>query len=445
MTSPTVDLLQTLIRNTCVNDGMPNSGHEHRSVASIADFLGAQGELFEPVPGRQSVVYRIAGTDPEAPALMLMGHTDVVPVNPEGWSVDPFAGEIADGFVWGRGAIDMLNLTASMTVVFRRYLSGELDPLPGDLVFLAVADEENSGTHGARPLVRDRWDLVHCDYLLTEIAYPPITTASGIGYPVNVAEKGPHWTRLTSHGTPGHGSVPYGADNAIGPMVQALAGVFETPAPIVITDIWREFVDTLGFSPARRDALLDPDRVDTEIDALAAEDPRFAAYVHACTHLTVSPNVFEGGIKANVVPEHAEAQIDLRALPGQTRDDVDQYLRKAMGSAGDRIELHPVADHEASASAPGNPLWDTIVDSIEDHTGTRRVVPTITPAATDARFFRSRGTTAYGVGLFDESIAFPDFLSMFHGHNERVSIRSLDLTTALLETILQRWGERSAS
>ena len=444
MTSPTVELLQTLIRNQCVNDGTPASGHEYRSVESIAEFLGAQGTLFEPVAGRQSSIYRIPGTAPGAPALMLMGHTDVVPVNRDGWSIDPFAAEIADGYVWGRGAIDMLNLTASMATVFRRYLTGELDPLPGDLVFLAVADEENSGTYGAHPLVRDRWDLVHCDYLLTEIAYPPITTAAGIGYPVNVAEKGPHWTRLTAQGTPGHGSVPYGADNAIAPMVDALAGVFRTPAPVVITDVWRSFVETLGFPDDRRDALLDPDRVDEEIDAMAVEDPRFAAYVHACTHLTVSPNVFEGGIKANIVPEHAEAQIDLRALPGQSREDVDQYLRKAMGAAGARIDLHPMADHEASASPPGNPLWDTIVDSIEHHTGTRRIVPTITPAATDARFFRERGVVAYGVGLFDERIAFPDFLSMFHGHDERVSVQSADLTTALLETLLEGWRGRTS-
>jgi acetylornithine deacetylase/succinyl-diaminopimelate desuccinylase-like protein len=414
-------------------------------VASIADYLGAPGERFEPAPGRLSSVYRVPGTDPDAPALMLMGHTDVVAANPDGWSVDPFAADIGDGFVWGRGAIDMLNLTASMAVVFEGFLSGRLQPLPGDLVFLAVADEENAGGLGARPLVDDRWDLVHCDYLLTEIAYPSIRTTSGPGYPVSVSEKGPHWTRMRSRGTPGHGSVPYGTDNAIAAMVEALSGVFSMPPPVVITEEWRAFVDSLGFDADRTEALTDPDRLDAEIELIAADDPRFAAYVHACTHLTVSPNVLEGGVKANVVPEHAEAQVDLRALPGQTREDVDQHLRKAMGSAGDRIELIPMADHVANSSPLGNPLWDTIVDAIEENTGTRRVVPTIMPATTDARFFRARGVTAYGVGLFDDRIAFADFLAMFHGHDERVSLDSVEMTTRLLESILEGWRTRTSN
>ena len=250
---------------------------------------------------------------------------------------------------------------------------------------------------------------------------------------------------VRSRGTPGHGSVPYGTDNAIAAMVEALSGVFSMPPPVVITDEWRAFVDSLGFDADRTEALTDPDRLDAEIELIAADDPRFAAYVHACTHLTVSPNVLEGGVKANVVPEHAEAQVDLRALPGQTREDVDQHLRKAMGSAGDRIELIPMADHVANSSPLGNPLWHTIVDAIEKNTGTRLVVPTIMPATTDARFFRARGVTAYGVGLFDDRIAFADFLAMFHGHDERVSLDSVEMTTRLLESILEGWRARTSN
>jgi acetylornithine deacetylase/succinyl-diaminopimelate desuccinylase-like protein len=439
--TPTIDLLQALIRNACVNDGTPGSGQEHRSVTTLGDFFGRAGTVFEPAPGRQSVVYRVPGTDPSAPTLMLMGRTDVVPANPAGWSCDPFGGEIADGFVWGRGAVDMLNLTAAMATVFAPYLAGELEPPPGGLAFLAVADEENAGGLGARPLVDDRWDLVACDYLLTEIAYPAIVTAQGPGYPVAVGEKGPHWTIVRSRGTPGHGSVPYGASNALAPLVDALAGLFSNPSPVMITPEWNAFVDALGLAEEDRADLLDPDRVDDAIDRLAVTDPRFAAYVHACTHLTVSPNVISGGVKANMVPEVGEAQIDVRSLPGQTRTDVDQHLRKAMGSAGDRVELIPMADHAANSSSMTNPLWDTIVDSLEDLTGSRRVVPTLMPATTDARFFRSRGVVAYGVGLFDDRIAFPDFLAMFHGHDERIGVESVELTTRLLERIVGRWSE----
>ncbi len=136
-----VELLQELIRNRCVNDGTPESGQEVRSVATIADLLGERGVVVEPLPGRQSVIYRVPGTNPESPALLLLPHLDVVPANPAGWEVDPFAAEITDGFVWGRGAIDMLNVTAAMLVVFGEFWRGARAPLPGDLILAAVADE----------------------------------------------------------------------------------------------------------------------------------------------------------------------------------------------------------------------------------------------------------------------------------------------------------------
>lgn len=439
MPDPAVDLLVELIRNRCVNDGSPDSGQERRSAETITGFLGPGATVFEPRPGRTSVVYRVPGTDPDAPRLMLMGHTDVVPVNEAGWSRDPFGGEIRDGFVWGRGAIDMLNLTAAMAVAFKPYLTGDLPQPPGDLLYLAVADEEAAGGLGAAPLVRDRWDLVACEYLLTEIAYPPLPSGDGLVYPVSTGEKGPFWTRLHATGTPGHGSVPFGADNALAPLAAALDGLFRTPVPVSISEDWRTFVGGLGLEEERVAELTDPDRVDEAIDRLVSEDPRFAAYVHACTHMTVSPNTLRGGVKANVVPDRAVAEVDVRGVPGQTRRDVDQHLRKAMGSAGDRIELAPVADHPGNSSSRSTPLWDTVVDSIEDLTGSRRVVPTLMPAATDARFFRDKGTVAYGVGLFDERISFGEFLSMFHGHDERVSVDSVGSTTRLMERILVRW------
>ncbi|MEX0756861.1 MAG: M20/M25/M40 family metallo-hydrolase, partial [Acidimicrobiia bacterium] len=181
------------------------------------------------------------------------------------------------------------------------------------------------------------------------------------------------------------------------------------------------------------------EQIDDAIDEVAVEDPRLAAYLHACTHLTVSPNVIRSGVKSNVIPDTAHGEVDFRALPGQDRSDVDAHIRKAAGNAADRLEIIPVGDQVASDSPVGTTLWECIVDSIESHTGSRRVVPTMMPAATDARFFRQKGVTAYGVGLFDEAMSFPDFLSMFHGHDERVSVASVESTTALLATILSRW------
>ncbi|HZP30927.1 MAG TPA: M20/M25/M40 family metallo-hydrolase, partial [Acidimicrobiia bacterium] len=189
-TEEVTDLLRQMIRNACVNDGKVESGGEVRNVDLLDDYLGTAGfdvERFEPQPGRSSLVARIEGSDPDAPSLLLMGHTDVVPVNVDGWTRDPFAGEVVDGFVWGRGAIDMLNLTASQAVAFRRLAQSGFTPR-GTLIYLAVADEEALGTWGAHWLIDHEHEAVYADYVLTESGgwHMPGTTPK---LPVLVAEK----------------------------------------------------------------------------------------------------------------------------------------------------------------------------------------------------------------------------------------------------------------
>jgi acetylornithine deacetylase/succinyl-diaminopimelate desuccinylase-like protein len=438
MSSPVVELLRELIRNRCVNDGTAGSGEEHRSVASLREFLGVQGTVIEPVPGRQSLVFRIEGSDPAAPSLALVPHLDVVPVDPTGWSVDPFAAEIVDGFVYGRGAVDMLNVTAAMAVAAGPYLRGEKVPR-GDLVFAAVADEEAGGRLGAKPLVDEHWDLVKADYLLTEVAYPSLTVGGQRSVPVSIGEKGAYWSTLKTSGAPGHGSAPYGTDNALHKLITALAGVIDAPQPAEISEEWAHFVEHLGLDPESVRRLTDVDELDAEIDRIAAEDPALARYIHAATHLTISTNVLDAGTKTNMVADRATAQIDIRGLPGMSRDTVDAHLRKAMGAGADQVEILPVMDGDATVSPVGNALWEAIGDAVEQLDGHRNLAPTLMTVATDARFWRARGTVAYGVGLFDERMGFSEMLSLFHGHDERVSIGSVDRTTTLYEMVLERF------
>ncbi len=439
-----LELLQALIRNECVNDGTIESGHEHRSVSTLAAYFGQPGDVFEAAPGRQSIVYRVPGRDESAPSLMLMGHLDVVPVTPQGWTVDPFAADVTGGYVWGRGAVDMLNLTAAMATVFRRYLTGERPQPAGDLLYLGVADEEAGGAHGAQWLLEHHPESVAVEYLLTEIAFPPIESGTGeLVYPVKVGEKGPHWRRILARGTPSHGSQPYGTNNAFVRIARAVAALAEEPSPIEIVPEWARFVRGLELPPDQEQALLDPDRIDAEIDRLAVTSPVLARYVHACTHLTVSPNVGVAGTKMNTVADFAEAQIDIRALPGQDQTTVDDHFRKVLGPGYEEMEFIAEMDHAASSSPTQGPLWEAICDGIESMTGSRRVVPAMTPATTDARFFRARGTKAYGVGMFDELDEFSLFLSMFHGNDERVSVASLGATHVLLERIIERFFERA--
>lgn len=439
MAGEVAELLQALIRNACVNDGSPDSGFEARNAATIGEYLGEAGERFEPHPGRVSLLYRVPGGTPGSPSLMLMGHTDVVPVSPEGWSVDPFAGERRHGFIWGRGAIDMLDQTAAMAVVFKRVLTGELR-LPGDVAFLAVADEEAGGRLGARALVEDHWPLVASDFLLTEIATPALEGRSGRAIPVTVAEKGPQWRRLRASGTPGHGSQPYGTRNAVTDLAEAAAHLAATPAPVAITPEWRRFVEAWDPGDDLMVRLLDPDRVDGLIDEIAVEDPGMARWIHACTHLTVSPNLFHGGTKANVVADRAELDVDVRALPGQDQADVHDHFRKAIGPGFEELEYQVMEATSAGGSMPEGPLWEAITAALGDLAPDSRPVPTMIPVGTDARFFRPKGTVAYGVGLFDRRLAFGEFLAMFHGHDERVSEESLGLTAALYRRVLERFG-----
>jgi len=438
MTSPVVELLQRLIKNQCVNDGSVGSGNESRSVATLLEYFGVEGELHEPEPGRQSLVYRVAGSDPEWPSLALVPHLDVVPVDPTGWSVDPFAAEIIDGFVYGRGAVDMLNVTASMATAVRPYLTGEKAPR-GDLVFAAVADEEAGGRLGALPLVEERWDLVRADFLMTEVAYPALTVGDHRSVPVSIGEKGAYWSILKTHGAPGHGSAPYGTENALHKMIEALAGLVEAPQPADVTGEWVGFVENLGLDPGSVSRLTDVDQLDDEIDRIAAEDPALARYIHAATHLTISTNVLQAGTKTNMVADKARAEVDIRGLPGMDRHFVDSHLRKAMGAAADQVDIVPVMDGNATVSPVGNVLWEAIGDAVELLDGHRNLAPTLMTVATDARFWRGKGTVAYGVGLFDDRMGFSEMLALFHGHDERVSVASVDRTTSLYETVLDRF------
>ena len=170
LTNETVELLQTMIRNQCVNDGTAESGHEERNADTLVSFIEGAGldlEVYDAAPGRRSMVARIAGSDLNAPSLCLMGHTDVVPVNPDGWSRDPFGGELVDGEVWGRGAVDMLNLTSSMAVAFRHLATTGFRP-KGDLIYFGVADEESGSAYGAQWMADNHPDAIRADYVLTE-------------------------------------------------------------------------------------------------------------------------------------------------------------------------------------------------------------------------------------------------------------------------------------
>ncbi|MFA9447178.1 M20/M25/M40 family metallo-hydrolase [Egicoccus sp. AB-alg6-2] len=429
LTAQTVELLQQMIRNACVNDGTPTSGEEGRNADLLTDYLdGLELTHYEPVDGRRSVLATLPGTDPAAPTVLLMGHTDVVPVSADEWREDPFGGELIDGEVWGRGAVDMLNLTASMAVAVRE-LHRRGTPLRGTIKYLGVADEEAGGTWGADWIAANAWEDVACDYVLTENGGIPAPMPSGTKIVMTVAEKGIGWRRITVRGTPGHGSMPYGADNALLLAAEVVRRLQAYSPKAVVGELWQGLVEAMALPDEQRDALLDPGRLR---DALAGMDPKLARYCHAMTHTTFSPNVIRGGDKTNIIPDRVELEVDIRTLPGVTGAEVDAMLAEALGDLWDRVELSPVVqERPASASPVGTPMWDTLERRARAAHPGAEVLPWMIVGGTDAAFFRDRGVPSYGAGLFSAKASLQEFQSRFHGHDERIDVDSLGLSTQL--------------
>jgi acetylornithine deacetylase/succinyl-diaminopimelate desuccinylase-like protein len=428
------DLLQQLIRNACVNDGRVESGEEIRSVDLLQQYLGSAGldvERYEPQPGRASLVARIEGSDPDAPSLLLMGHTDVVPVNADGWSRDPFSGDIDDdGFVWGRGAVDMLNITASQAVSFRNLAQSGFTP-KGTLIYLAVADEEALGTWGAKYLVEHERDAVFADYVLTESGGYQMPTPEGVRLPVLTAEKGTFWSKLRVRGTPGHGSQPYRTDNAIVTAAEVVRRLAEHQPKSQIQDVWRKFVEGMHYPPELTNAFLDPD----ELRSALAELPLgMSRLVHACTHTTISPNVMHGGTKTNVIPDVVELEVDIRTLPGQTGDEVRAMLDDALGDLADSVEIES-NDDPSTESPMDTPLWDCLERVSGRLIEGSALVPFLMVGGTDNRFFRRAGSVGYGYALFSRRLSFEDYATMFHGNDERVDVDSLGLSAQLWDAV----------
>ncbi len=432
LTSQTVEMLQALIRNACVNDGTTASGQETRNADLLETFLEGTGldiERFDAAPGRTSLVARIEGSIPDAPSLCLMGHTDVVPVNPDGWSRDPFAAELVDGEVWGRGAVDMLNLVASQAVAFRTLADQGFRPT-GDLIFFAVADEESGSAHGARWMADHHRDIIAADYVLTENGGIHSGDESAPAISVNVAEKGVAWRRLTVRGTPGHGSMPYRTDNALVKAAAVVQRIADYRPPPRFHELWRGQVDAMNLPDDVRDQLLNEDRVDEFLAAVPSAGT--ARHLHACTHTTFSPNVGDGRGKTNVIPDTVSLDIDIRTMPGDTADEVAAHLRAALGDdLADHVEVDALMNDPASSSRTDTPLWDALERAVTRPFPTARINPQFTVGFTDARVYREMGSVAYGAGLLSPTIGGGEFARRFHGHDERIDVESLRLTTDL--------------
>ena len=441
----TVELLRELVRTACVNDGSPQSGQEVRGVRVLQRFFAEAGadaasggrletQVFESAPGRASLVARVRGTDPEAPALGLIGHLDVVPVNPEQWRRDPFGGELVEGEdggaeVWGRGTVDMLYLTAVFAAITREVALAETPPR-GDLVLLAVADEEAGSEYGLKWLLREHPDAVRVTEALSETG----GMRMGGSVAIDIAEKGSAGRRLIVRGTPGHASIPYGAESAAvraGEVLQRLALV--EPA-IELGELWRPFIEARIGDPADSplaERLLDPVRIDAALPELGG----IAGYAHAVSRVTISPTVLRSGQTHNVIPDEATIDLDIRTLPGTSDEEVDALLTEMLGDLARGVELQYLRGWPATASPSDHPLFAEICRAIEQTDGSP-VVPIMAAGGSDARLVRQLGIDAFGFGLLSRGWSYERYRERIHAHNERIDVESVGLSLAALRRVV---------
>ncbi len=428
-----VRLCQALLRIDTTNP----PGAEKAAADLLAGELAAAGlepRVLESAPGRGNVVARLRGNG-ERPPLLLSAHLDVVEADATTWSHPPFAGTLADGYLWGRGAVDMKNMAAMSTALLCHLARAGVRP-KRDVIFAGVADEEAGSDAGAAWLVANHPDLVRAEYGLGEVGGFSMYLGKATLYPVQVAEKGYAWLRARVRGTPGHGSMPR-EDSAVIRLAQAIARLGETPLPAHRTEVVAAFVEAatararylrplLGrlLSPRLAPALLRllPDRA-------------LARALGAMLANTAAPTVLRAGRKTNVIPGLAECEIDGRVLPGQTTQDL---LRELGAVLGPDVELEVMREAPPLVTEPArSPLFDVISEVVAVRDPGAIVVPYLTPGFTDGKCFARLGVRWYGFApvKLPRGLRFAD---LYHGTDERIPVDGLRWGAAALADVVMR-------
>jgi len=418
----TLALLSRLLRERTVNAPGQNA-NEIDAASMIAELFRAEGlepEVLESAPGRGNVVCRIPGDGSGGEPILLSGHLDVVPVEPEHWERDPFAGEVHDGWMWGRGAVDMKHMVA-MEVMTLLLLRRAGVPLKRDLIFAGVADEEAGCQAGSLFLARNHPELVRGEYVISEIGGFTLHMAGKHFYPVQVAEKGVCWMTITARGTPGHGSLP-NKDNPLARIGRAVELLATKRLPHHVTPVVERFVRTLAEAQPVPNSLVLRGLLSKPLCGHLLDhvfpDPSLASTFDAMLHNTANPTILKAGLKVNQVPGEASMQVDGRLLPGQSGADLIEEIKRLIGPGFEyRI------DHEmpASVSDMDDPIAERIAATLRRHDPEAVPIRNLLPGFTDAKAYTELGMKCWGFS----PLKLPPgvkFSAMFHGHNERVPV-----------------------
>jgi len=436
------NLLSDLIRINTTNP----PGNETEAAKYLAEILEKEGfkcELFESAPGRGSLITRLKGTG-EKPSLLLLSHLDVVAANPKEWSVDPFEGVVKNGFVWGRGALDMKSMTA-MEVMVLRLLKRNKVKLKGDIILAATADEEKGGDAGADWLVRNHPGKVRADYVINEGGGLAIPIEGKNLYTIQTAEKGILWFKVKAKGIPGHGSIPGAADNAILRMNKVIERLGNYQAKTTLIPTVKQLLTQIAMenktTQQALSLLLQKTTVDDQIfDMFGQMDKVMADEIRAMLKMTVAPTIVHGGVKENIIPSECEAIFDCRILPGQTPVEAMNEIKGLLKDVGlEKLEFETVKTSIPSESPTNTPLYKQIVDVMKEFEPNCSAAPILLTGGTDSRFFRKSGSICYGFEPMRSDLLYGEIKKMAHGIDERISIENLVFGTSVLYNIVERF------
>jgi acetylornithine deacetylase/succinyl-diaminopimelate desuccinylase-like protein len=424
-----VELCRDLIRMDTSNYGDHSGPGERVAAEYVAEKLaevGLEPRVVESHPGRASVVARVEGVDSSRDALLLHGHLDVVPAQASDWEVPPFSGEVRDGFLWGRGAVDMKDMDAMILAVLRQRLTEGRRP-PRDVVLAFLADEEAGGAWGARYLVDEHPELFEgCTEAIGEVGGFSLTVPGDRRlYLIETAEKGMAWLRLTATGTAGHGSM-VNPDNAVTALAAAVARLGEHRFPIRLTKTVRAFLERVCEAYG---VAFDPDNPEESVKGLGSTSRMIAATLRN----TVNPTVLDAGYKTNVIPQEAVAQVDGRFLPGYEAEffaTVDELL-------GPDVRRDFVHHDVALETEFDGALIEAMEAALTSEDPSAVAVPYCLSGGTDAKSFSRLGIRCFGFSplLLPSDL---DFSGMFHGINERVPMDGLRFGVRVLDRFLDQ-------
>lgn len=422
------NVLSELIKINTTNPPGNETAAAHY-LGGLLQEAGAACEIVEAVEGRGSLIARF-GSGPKK--LLYMSHLDVVPAG-DGWDFAPFSGEIRDGLVLGRGAIDCKDLAAAGVCAMLR-LAREGTALNGELIVAATADEEQGGKLGAGHIASRCPEKIMADFAINEGAPFPLGINGKMIYFIQVGEKGTAWNRIRARGIACHGSLPTLGENAVVKMARAVSALAEYRPEIILipelTALLTELARIRGL-----DMVPTTQNVDEMLEKLNI-DATFTEMLRAMTRMTVSPNMIQGGSKTNIVPDSCECDIDIRTLPGQNADYVMGEIHSLVGP---EMELALTEYREPTFTSSQLAPYRLVQQLTEELAGPRAVcLPVISTGSTDSKYLRSLGIPACGIGHMDAEYD-PAISLTMHGRNERTDVKSLRLKTDFLTELARRY------